>query len=942
MILPRSLGTATQRSAAASVLFVLLAVPAAFVAPAVLSAQQSLPTGRVTGRIVDASTGQGLSDVGVQIVGTTIGAQSGVDGRFTVARVPAGTVTIQARRIGYQAKTVTGIVLAANGAVEQDITLAPASVQLTATVVTASAERGTVSAALDQQRTATGIVNAVTSEQIARSPDSDAAAAVQRVSGVTVQDGKYVFVRGLGERYTTASLNGARIPSPEPERKVVPLDLFPAGLLQSVTTSKTFTPDQPGDFSGAQVDIQTREFPAERRITYAASAGFNSAATGSPVLRAPGGGMEWLGFAGAGRALPGAILGRPQFGTLVPSAEANALARSFRNEWSPRVADGSPNSSTGVSIGGQDPVLGHPVGYIGSLSYATSQEIRSGERGAASRATGDSGAVAVNQFAGTTGRQSVLWGGLFNLSTMVGQRTRLAFNNTFNRSADNEARQDTILYEPLATSLQRSTLRFVERTIRSNQLRGEHALSDRHQLDWFVTSSGVRRREPDRSDLVYARDIDPVTGRPQPFALLEQSLSSSRRTFADLDESNVSADARYRLTFGSAERQGLFRAGAFARSTRREAINLQYNLQLRPGRLTAAQRQAAPEQIFDGRYATDTSGVFNLQQVSAGGSYEASDDVTAGFAMAEYPLTDRVRLIGGARVEHASINVLTQQTAGADTTATLVNTDVLPSLALNVKLSETQSLRLSGSQTLARPEYRELSPVSFFEVLGGGVVFGNAGLRRSLIQNYDARWEWYPSSGEILSIGAFAKRFRDPIERVDVATSGEPQVTFVNAEGATNYGVELEMRKGLGFLGERLAPLAVFTNATLMRSDITLGNRELASNTNDSRPMVGQAPYVLNGGVTYTSGSGRSSATLLFNRVGRRIVAAGAAPLPDNYEQARSVLDLSLRFPVAGSLAAKLDARNLLDSPFVIRQGDVTRERYTFGRVVSLGLSWQR
>jgi TonB-dependent receptor len=384
------------------------------------------------------------------------------------------------------------------------------------------------------------------------------------------------------------------------------------------------------------------------------------------------------------------------------------------------------------------------------------------------------------------------------------------------------------------------------------------------------------------------------------------------------------------------------RVGAFARATRREAINLQYNLQLRPGRLSAEQRQAAPEQIFDGRYATDTSGVFNLQQVSAGGSYEARDDVAAGFAMAEYPVSDRVRVIGGARVEHASIRVLTQQTAGADTTAALVNTDVLPSLAVNVKLSETQSIRVSGSQTLARPEYRELSPVSFFEVLGGGVVFGNAGLRRSLIQNYDARWEWYPSSGEILSVGAFAKRFTDPIERVDVATSGEPQVTFVNAEGATNYGVELELRKGLGFLGQRLAPLAVFTNATLMRSDITLGNRGLASNTNDSRPMVGQAPYVLNGGVTYTSESGGSSATLLFNRVGRRIVAAGAAPLPDNYEQARSVLDLSLRFPLAGSLAAKLDARNLLDAPFTITQGDVVRERYSFGRVVSLGLSWQR
>src|SRR5688572_4665233 len=235
-------------------------------------------TGRITGRIVDARTGAGLADVGVQVVGvmpgvTSSGTTSGIDGRYSLPRLPAGTVTLHLRRLGYQAKTITGVFLPANGAVEQNVTLDPATVQLTATVVTADAERGTVSAALDQQRNATGIVSAVTSEQIQRSPDSDAAQAVQRVSGVTVQDGRYVFVRGLGERYTTTSLNGARMPSPEPERKVVPLDLFPAGLVQTITTSKTFTPDQPGDFSGATVDIRTREFPATRQFTYSMSTG---------------------------------------------------------------------------------------------------------------------------------------------------------------------------------------------------------------------------------------------------------------------------------------------------------------------------------------------------------------------------------------------------------------------------------------------------------------------------------------------------------------------------------------------------------------------------------------------------------------------------------------------------------------------------------------------
>ena len=226
------------------------------VVAAPLGAQTSTGnSGRIVGRVVDGVTGQGLPDVGVRVDGGALGGVSGADGRFMIANVAPGAVTLVARRLGYQVKSVTGVLVTAGRPTEQNIALTAATRQLETQVVTASAERGTVADALDAQRNAPGIVSSVTSEQIARSPDSDAAQAVQRVSGVTVQDGKYVFVRGLGERYTTTSLNGARIPSPEPERKVVPLDLFPSGLLQSVTTSKTFTPDQPGDFGGDRKSV---------------------------------------------------------------------------------------------------------------------------------------------------------------------------------------------------------------------------------------------------------------------------------------------------------------------------------------------------------------------------------------------------------------------------------------------------------------------------------------------------------------------------------------------------------------------------------------------------------------------------------------------------------------------------------------------------------------
>jgi hypothetical protein len=240
-------------------------------------------TGRITGRVVDAQTGAGIANVTVEVVAAGVGTLSGVDGRYVIDAVPAGLAAVRAQSIGYGTKTVTSVTVRAGTVVEQNLTLDPAALELMAIEVTAAAERGSVSRALDQQRNASSIVNAITAEQMARSPDGDAASALQRVSGVTVQDGKYVFVRGLGERYTTTSLNGARIPSPEPERKVVPLDMFPSGLLQTITTSKTFTPDQAGDFSGAQVDIRTREFPSERQFTLSEGAGFKERVTGDSV-----------------------------------------------------------------------------------------------------------------------------------------------------------------------------------------------------------------------------------------------------------------------------------------------------------------------------------------------------------------------------------------------------------------------------------------------------------------------------------------------------------------------------------------------------------------------------------------------------------------------------------------------------------------------------------
>jgi TonB-dependent receptor len=903
------------------------------------SAPPPARTGRIVGRILDAATGQGLSDVGVQIVGTTLGTSSAIEGRYAVPNVPAGTVTIQVRRLGYAPKTVTGILLDADQTLEQNITLQSATVQLQAMQVTAAAERGTVNEALDQQRTATGIVSSVTAEQITRSPDSDAAQAVQRVSGVTVQDGRYVFVRGLGERYTTASLNGARIPSPEPEKRVVPLDLFPSGLLQSITTSKTFTPDQSGDFSGAQVDIRTREFPARRQITYSVTSGYNSGATGSNILTAPRAGGERFALVGNRRNLPWLVASVGNFQQInLNQGDKNLLINTFRNSWSPLTERASPNVSTSVSVGGNDAVLGHRIGYVASGTYSLTQDQKSDQvRALAERGNTLGATREIDRFEGSTGSSSVLWGGLFNLSTLIGANTRLMLNNTYNRTADNDARSETGSLENEGIRAHIDRLQYVERSVRSSQLAAEHQLGRRQKLDWAATSSAVTRDEPDRSEFVTALERE-TPNAPESALWLNTGNQGAVRTFSTLDETSSEGRLNYQLTFPWRSREHSVKLGGLYRRTDRDANSRAFSISAAGAPLSV--RLLAPEQLFDGRFSQGAAGVFDIAPLGQGGSYDARDRLSAGYAMTEFGITERIQFIGGARLELDKVRVNAVSTLGSPVSTNKSWTDVLPSVAVNMKVTDAQSVRLSLSRTLARPEYRELSPIASRDVIGGDNIEGDPNLERTRIANADLRWEWYPSSGEVVSVALFGKHFTNPIERVYRATSGTRTVFFLNAEAADNYGVEVELRKNMGALLSALEPVTVFTNVTAMESRIKLGETT-ASATNKNRRMVGQAPYVVNAGLTYAPLRGSTSATLLVNRIGERIDAAGDQPLPDVIEQARTALDFSLRFPVISALSGRFDAKNLLDDPYKTVQGTVTRESYRAGRVFQLGLVWR-
>ena len=911
-------------SRGAAVLLALLMVP--------MVAGAQAPTGRLVGKVVDGEAKLPIGGARIEVVGSAIRTNSNVDGRYVLRSIPAGVVTLKVSMIGYAPTTVTGIRIAADSVSEQDISLGSLTVELQEITVTAAVAQGSVNAALDEQRNSVAIVNAVSAEQIARSPDGDAAAAVQRVSGATVQDGKYVFVRGLGDRYTTASLNGARIPSPEPEKKVVPLDLFPSSLLSGITTSKTFTPDQPGDFSGASVNIKTKEFTGQRFLAFSVSTGYNDAVTGQDAFFSPSTSRDWLALGANARSLPETFSG-VDFTQSLSSGTTNTLVNSLRNNWSARGRTGSPNGGFGASLAGSIPTGGTGLNYLVSGTYSFSQEIRAGQQRALAAAITTAEAEEIDRYDGVTGRNSVLWGGIANLSTAIGASTKITLNNSYNRTMDNEGRRETGYSENLAIPLQIQRLRYVERNVYSSQLGFLHSLGGgRQTIEWGVTASGVSRQEPDRSEVVYSVDDQ---GRATWFGF---SNEAAVRTFADLSENAIEGNANWQLALGRLGSGAMLRVGGLYRSVDRDAVNTAYSISLnRP--LPDDAGEAAPEEIFDGRYSGENDSFFRVTPLAAGGSYTASDRLAAGYAMVSLPLSSSIDIIAGARFESSRVEVASRSTAGEPSLATPEFNDLLPSLAVTWRMRDDMNLRASATQTLSRPEYRELSPILFREVIGYDNVRGNADLQRALIRNFDLRWEFYPSRGEIFSLGVFAKDFDNPIERVYQGTSGTRIITYTNALGASNYGVEVEARKALGMIG--LETVTAFANATVMQSQIEL-DPNAGSVTNSERKMVGQSPYVLNGGITWSHPSKDASATILFNRVGERIVDAGELPLPDVVEQPRSVLDVSFRLPIFSTLSARMDAKNLLDAPYQITQGSVIRERYTAGRILSVGFSWRQ
>jgi hypothetical protein len=899
--------------------------------------------GTIAGVVLDAVSGDPIIEAGVELLGAGRTVRTDLDGRYRI-EAAAGTHRLRVFAPLYRGVRLENVVVRAGAVTKADATLAPASGQAGVDVVEviAQADRAAEATQLLQRRKAAVVSDTISAEMIRKTPASDAADVVQRAPAVTVQDEKFLFVRGLSERYTSALVEGSRLPSTDPQRRVVPLDLFPADFLESLAIIKSYTPDLPGDFSGGLADLRLRDFPEKPSFGLGLSTGANTQTTFGRVATYRGGPADAFGFGAHARRLPGIVPDEP--GPLA-GERAFAIGRAFRNVWQTREATAPPNAGLNVSAGNTFGPLGVQLAGTYQNEHKRRSEVQRQFR-QGNTATGEARFVLQEDFRYDVSTFQTRLGGLLNSALKLSDAHQLAVRGLVNRNSYDETQlargQTGNLGIDQGFVQEQTRLRYTEEELALGQLAGQHRFPWLH-LDWRTAFAHTTQDEPDMRHLTYQGPAD------QPLEFVNDS-SGGLRVFNTLDELmtdsalDLTVPFRTALPFTDAWSGLPARLKLGPAYTYRDRDFLQRRFRYTIPQVGGVDFTLPPEEILQpGNIGPGGLG-FEEQTVPKD-AFQATHEILAGYGMLDLPLVrDRLRLVAGVRMEYSLIRLAAFDDQGNPLAPRKKNVDPLPGANLVYSPREDMNLRLGYSRSAARPEFRELSPVQYPAPRGLRPLIGNPDLVQTDIESWDFRWEWFPSPLEVLSVSLFYKQLERPIEQVVIDLASGIADSFANAEAGEILGFECEGRKHLGFLGPRFRHLSVLANFTWAQSSVTAPRTSRTQvQTTTERELQGQAPFIANGALDWTHPRW-GSARLLYNTAERRIATAGAFGLPDIFEERRDQLDAVVVVPLRDLLGVpltwKLSAENLFNHPAVFTQGDQVQRRFTTGVKFSMGLSY--
>lgn len=893
--------------------------------------------GTIAGAVLDSQTGQPLRGVQIVIDGQSFDLKSDPDGRFQLKLSP-GTYQLTFQLANYADAVIDNVVVTAGAVTEASTVLANKNLVTTIEVVEKAGSIGaTAEAMLTERKLAAVVSDGMSSQEIRNTVASDAAGAVEKVTGVSIVDNGYVFVRGLGERYSSTMLNNAMIPTTEPEKRVVPLDLFPASLIDNIRVLKSYAPDLPGEFSGGVVQMKTVEFPTARTVRFSANYGFNTVTTGQRFGTYRGGARDAFGFENGARSLPANI---PSDGRLFvgryTDEQFQQFGRSFSNNWELAPVS-SMRPSQSYSISGGDSFWKGKLGLVGAVTFANTPQRTNEVQRYLRTGTGGRPLVFTNYENFESSNESARLGAVMNAALRLNDLNKLVWRNTLTRDTDKEGRSFLGYNGGLDANIEATRLRWVERGLLSTSLEGEHSLPRLRNLllTWQFTASQAKRDEPDLRETIRSQD---TSGRYSFIPVPDSGI----RLFSGLQDRIYEPLVEAGLPFVKGQVSGIVKVG-FRGTFRNRDFN-------------ARRFRYAPvrSQTIDFYQPTNTvlgsanirPDGFVVREITRGtDTYEANMNIFGGFAMVDLAFGSRWRAVAGIRVEDADIRVTTIDplVPGArPQSAHLVNRDPLPSLNLIYALTPKQNLRFGYSRTVNRPDFRELSPFEFTNVLGGYSAAGNPNLLRARIDNYDARWEWFLGGDEVVAASYFLKDFTNPIESVFTPTTAELRQSFLNADGARNQGAEFEYRQRLGRLSPRLREFQALANFTFVNSDVQIPLALAPQLTSANRPLMGQSRFIYNAIGEWARPRWHSSARFYVNSVSRRLTEVGTFRLPDIYQERNTFVDFVYQYDIGekGRWSIRFSAENLADNQYRWTQADITQRAFRIGRTFSVGTSF--
>lgn len=879
---------------------------------------------------------------------TVLGSATDLDGEYRILRVPAGEYSLSATMVGFAAPEARPVVVKASDTVLPfQFELTGEAMALEEVVVQGRAVQGSTEAALDERLASATIIESIGGEQIRKMPDPDVAKVLRRSTGVETVGGDPV-IRGLGVRYSKVSLNSAAVSGTEPNRSSVSLSLFPASMMGSLTVSKAYSADQAGEFGGGRVNMDTWNLGGAPVLSVGVSTGFHSGTTFKDFVGYEGGGLDLLGFDDGTRALPGpienaetSIVEGGRFSDIgYDTGELATLSRSFDDNWATQRGAAAPSSSVSASLGRTVDVLGKPVEMLFSGTWSQASNARSASRTIYKGGLG--GAITEQHgydFAHYT--RSVGLGGLAGFTWEGGDWSRYRANVFYNHATEDETRLFEGWNDDRGLAIADTRFRFVTNAVLSAQTGGHHVLPGFRfaELDWMVAGSRGTRSEPDTREVQYERDGDGA------WTYADETQSGSR-IFGDLADNSANVALDFTLPLTENHDGARIKTGVAGLLRRRDSETRFFQFEVQDNH--ALDLTQSPEELFSpGNMGAD--GFLVREATRPTDSYQADQDLYAGYLMFDARPFERLRLNAGLRHERSLQSVTSYELFVATATpvkAEISSGDWLPALNLTWLLSETSNLRLALSQTVSRPDFREMSEFEFTDIIGGHAVIGNPNLRRALIQHADLRWEKRLGAGDLVSASVFVKRFENPIEVV-IQPTAQNRVSYENADHAWNYGTELEWRQQLGQLGVLpevarglLRDFAVSANLTLLKSDIALSDSTKGIQTSSRRPLHGQSPYLANVNLSWEHPSRGTQLDLFYHAFGKRISEVGAKPLPDVYEMPVPELDLGFRQPLGPRLSLKGAVKNILNPEHRFEQGGHPTHVYKEGVSWSLGFGW--